>query len=143
MKAIFGRKSIVSLALVWTLIAIVTVCQAQSNDGAAPNLDKHARKIHKRLTHYPPGTFVNVVLRDGSDGSGALVALAPSSFTVNDMDSNARETHAYGDVSRVSRGKEYIGEGSEPGHHIHIRLWVPVVVGAVAAGAALTAVEVR
>jgi hypothetical protein len=143
MKAIIGRKSIVPLALVWTLIAIATVCQAQSTGGAAPNLDKHARKIHKRLTHYSPGTYVSVVLRDGSDGSGALVALAPSSFTVNDADSNARETHYYSDVSSVSRGKEYIGEGSEPGHHIHIRLWVPVVVGVVAAGAAVTAVEVR
>jgi hypothetical protein len=86
---------------------------------------------------------VNVVLRDGSDGSGALVALAPASFTVNDADSNAQETHYYSDVSRVSKGKEYIGEGSEPGHHIHVRLWVPVVVGVVAAGAALTAIEVR
>jgi hypothetical protein len=42
-------------------------------------------------------------------------------------------------VARVSRSREYIGEGS--GHHL--RAWVPVVVGVVAAGAAVTAFEVR
>ncbi|MGA7343153.1 MAG: hypothetical protein WBE72_19150 [Terracidiphilus sp.] len=139
MKVIFGGKSIVCLALAWSLIA--SVCPAQSATNPTPNLDKHARKIHKRLARYPNGTYLNVEFRDGSEGSGALSAMALASFTLTDLDSNAQVPHLYADVARLSKGKEYIGEGSEPGHHI--RLWVPVVVGVVAAGAALTAIEVR
>jgi hypothetical protein len=137
MQAIFGRKSIVRLVLVWTLVALVTACQAQST----VSLDKHARKVHKRLATYPAGTYLTVVLRDGSERIGALGTLAPASFTITDSDSNARETHSYNDVAKVSKGTEYIGEGSGRGHHI--RLWVPAVVGAVAAGAAATVLAIR
>jgi hypothetical protein len=137
MKAVFSGKSIVRLALAWTLIAAVPACQAQST----PNLDKHARKIHKRLTRYPSGAYLSVAFRDGTESAGSLGVLTETSFTFTNADNNASETHPYGDVARVERGKEYIGEGSEPRHHI--RLWIPVVVGVVAAGAAMTALEVR
>ena len=43
------------------------------------------------------------------------------------------------DLASVSKGKEYIGEGSGPDHHV--RLLVPLIVGAVAAGAAVAIVE--
>jgi hypothetical protein len=134
----FRGKSTVRLALAWTLLAMVPACQAQTAN-TAPNLDKHARKIHKRLTRYQSGSYIEVVLRDGSDRDGALGTMSPASFTITDSESNVRETHFYSEVSKVSPSKEYIGAGS--GHHI--RLWVPVVVGVVAAGAAMTAIEVR
>jgi hypothetical protein len=149
MKTIFSGKSmvrpglvrlgLVRLALGWTLIGLVGVapaCQAQGAD----NLDKHARKIHKRLSHYSAGTYVNVELRDGTERAGLLGAMAPASFTLTDSDSNAQEVHAYNDVARVSTSREYIGEGSGPRHHL--RVWVPVM-GVLAAGAAMTAFEVR
>lgn len=137
MKLSFAGKSIIRLALTWTLIAVIPACQAQS----APNLDKHARKIHKRLTKYPTGTYVNLAFRDGTDSSGLLGAVTPASFTITNADNNAAETHLYGEIATVQRGKEYIGEGSQPRRHV--RLWVPVVFGVVAAGAAMTALEVR
>ncbi|HEY1649092.1 MAG TPA: hypothetical protein VGF96_14015 [Terracidiphilus sp.] len=137
MKAVFGGKSIVRIVLAWALIGIIPVCQAQFGSG----LDKHARKIHKKLVKYPSGTYLSVAFRDGTQSAGALGALTETSFTFTNADNNASEMHSYNEVARVQRGKEYIGEGSGPGHHI--RLWVPVVLGVVAAGAAVTALEVR
>jgi hypothetical protein len=37
---------------------------------------------------------------------------------LNNSETNAKETHLYSDVSRVEKGKEYIGAGSAPKHHI-------------------------
>ena len=137
MRIVLGGRSVVRLALAWTLLAAVPACQAQ----AAPNLNKHERKIHKRLLQYAPGTYVSVEMRDGSERAGLLGTVAPASFTLTDSDSNAEETHTYSEVARVSKSTEYIGEGSESGHHF--RPWIPVVVGVVAAGAAATAFAVR
>ncbi len=137
MQTVFGGRSAIRLALAWALLALVPGAQAQS----AVNLNKHERKIHKRLEHYAAGTYVNVELRDGTDRAGLLGTVAPASFTLTDSDSNAEETHSYSEVARVAKSREYIGEGSESRHHF--RPWVPVVVGAVAAGAAVTAFEVR
>jgi hypothetical protein len=137
MKAIFSRKSITFLAFTWTLLVIVSACPAQSS----PNLDKHARKIHKRLVKYSTGTYLNLAFRDGTESMGLLDTLTETSFTMTNADTNSPETHSYSEVERVERGKEYIGEGSEHGHHF--RRWVPVVASAVAAGAVLTAFEVH
>jgi hypothetical protein len=137
MMMIFGSKSVARLALTWILLVMIPACQAQST----PNLDKHARKVYKRLNKYSAGTYLTLALRDGSDSSGVLKTVSESSFTLVDADNNQPETYLYGNVAKVERGKEYIGEGSEPRHHI--RLWVPVVLGVVAAGAAVTALEVR
>jgi hypothetical protein len=133
---LFGGRSMIRLALAWVLLAMVPAAQAQ----AAPNLSKHERKIQKRLLAYPAGTYVNVELRDGTERAGQLGTVDAASFSITLADSNAAETHAYGEVARVSVSKEYIGEGSEPGHHF--RHWVPVV-GALAAGVAATAFAVR
>jgi hypothetical protein len=137
MRNVFGGKSIVCLALAWALLAMVPACQAQS----APNLDKHARKIHKRLVKYQAGSYVNLAFRDGTASTGMLGALHETSFTITNADNNVPETHYYNEVASVDRGKEYIGEGSEHGHHF--RRWVPIAVGVVAAGAVVTAFELR
>jgi hypothetical protein len=136
MQTVFGGRSVVALALAWGFLALTPAFQAQS-----ANLNKHERKIHKRLEHFAPGTYVNVEMRDGTDRAGLLGTVAPAAFTLTDSDSNAEETHTYSEVARVSKSREFIGEGSGSGHHF--RPWVPVVVGAVAAGAAATAFAVR
>lgn len=138
MQSIFGSRYLAHLALAATLIAAMPACQAQT--AAASSLDKHARKIHHRLVKYPSGTYVNVVLRDGSQTAGVLSAVRPASFTIANSDNNIPETHAYVDVASVQKGREYIGAGSG-GRHFHWVRWS--VVGAAAAGAAVTALAVR
>jgi hypothetical protein len=136
MQPIFSRRPFVYLALAATLIAVMPASQAQS--GAS--LDKHSRKIHHRLVKYPAGTYVNVVLRDGSQSSGVLAGVKSESFSITNSDNNVPETHDYTDVASVQKGREYIGAGSG-GHHIHWVRWG--IVGAAAAGAAATAFAVR
>ena len=133
---IFRRKSMVSVAITWSLIAFVPACQAQS---VVP-LDKHARKVEKRLVKFRPGAFLDFEFRDGSQTYGALGPLSDVSFQFINSDSNKTETHLYADVARVSKAKEYIGQGSGPKHHI--RLLVPVLVGACVAAGGIAAYEV-
>lgn len=138
MQSIVSRKSIFHCAVALAaLVLAVSTCQAQSS---SPNLDKHARRIHKTLTHYSSGTYVDLVLRDGSQSAGSLGAVNAASFTITNADNNVPETHSYGDVYRVEKGREYIGAGSE-GHHIHWVRWS--AIGVAAAGAAVTAFAVR
>jgi len=138
MHSIFGKRHTAYLAFAAILLTALPTCYAQS--GAATSLDKHARKIHHRLVQYPSGTYVNVVLRDGSQTSGVLGAVRPASFTITSADNNIPETHDYADVAGVQKGREYIGAGAGS-HHIHWVRWG--AVGAVAAGAAVTAFALR
>ena len=98
MRAFWGSKLALCLAAALILAGCVSVCQAQSG----PKTDKHGQKIEKRLSRYKTGTLL----------------LADTSFTFNNSETNAKETHLYSDVSRVEKGKEYIGAGSTPKHHI-------------------------
>ena len=61
--------SLVAMALASVaLLAAVPPAQAQSS---AP-LDKHARRIEKRLAKYRQGTFLDFEFRDSSQTFGAL-----------------------------------------------------------------------
>jgi hypothetical protein len=134
MKIGLYRTLVVSLSFALALTTALPAAQAQSG---AP-LDKHARRVEKHLTKYQAGSFLQVDFRDGSQMIGSLGTLSAASFQFTNSDSNKIMTIAYTEVSRVSKGKEYIGEGSEPDHHV--RLLVPLIVGAVAAGAAVAIV---
>jgi len=117
MKTWFRGKSIVCVALVLVGIAFVPACQASS----ASKQEKHARKIEKRLAKFKPGSYLEFDFRNGSEATGNLITLSESTFTFTNSDSNAKETHPYGDVSEVKKGKTYIGAGSTAHHHrIHI-----------------------
>jgi hypothetical protein len=125
------------------LIAVTPRCLAESGgSNSSPNLDKHARKIHHELTRFSPGSYIRLTLTDGSERTVALDAVEETSFTGTNAESNNRETHTYDEIAHVTREKGYIGEGSE-GHVHRIKLWVPIAVGVLAAGAAVTAAEVR
>lgn len=132
LKISFNRKSLLCLACALTLCATAPAAFTQQN----PNLDKHARRIEKKLTKIRTGSLVQVDLRNDSTSLGRLGQLSESSFQVVDSDTNKAVTFAYSDVAHVSPTKEYIGEGSESGRHFHIRLPVLIAAGAVAAGAA-------
>jgi hypothetical protein len=131
----FGRRSILSIAGALACIAMFSAARAQS----APQLDKHARKIEKRLAKFQPGTYLDFAFRDSSETYGSLGALSNASFQFTNADSNRVETHSYDDLARVKRAKEYIGSGSEPGRHV--RLLVPVLIGAGAAAAGFLTYE--
>jgi hypothetical protein len=103
--------------------------------------EKHTRKVEKKVAKYHTGTLLQVDFRDNSEALGFLGDVSGASFQITNADNNKLQTFNYGDVARVKKTKEYIGAGSEPGHHI--RLWVPVVVGTLVAGGVVTAMEVR
>jgi len=130
------RGSWMVVAVSLAMLVVVPAAQAQS--GAQQ--DKHARKIEKRLAKFQPGTYLDFDFRDNSQSYGSLRALSEASFQFTNADSNLVETHSYSDLSRVKKAKEYIGAGSEGGRHV--RLLVPVLIGAAAAGAAVAVVEV-
>jgi hypothetical protein len=102
-------------------------------------LDKHARKIERRLAKFRPGTFLDFEFRDSSQTFGSLGPLSATSFQFTDSDSNKMQTHSYSDLVEVKRAKEYIGDGSV--HH-HVHLLVPVIIGAGLAAGGIAAYEV-
>jgi hypothetical protein len=116
MKAIFGGKAVVIFAVALALIVCVPVCQAKSGS----KVDKHAQKISKKLTKYKAGTLLHLEFNNNTECTGTVDKLSDTSFTFNNSETNAKETHQYSDVSTVDKGKEYIGQGSAPKHHIHI-----------------------
>ena len=129
------RNSFLLVAIAFVFVTLPPACQADST----AKLEKHARKIEKRLTKYRTGTVVQIDFRDSSEARGSLGNLSDTTFQIVNADSNKLQTFNYTDVSGVKRAKEYIGAGSERGHHF--RLWVPLVVGAVAAGGAVAGYE--
>jgi hypothetical protein len=125
------------IAVTFLMVGFAATCRAESS----ASTEKHTRKIEKRVAKFHTGTLLQVDFRDNSQALGFLGDVSGATFQVTNADSNKLQTFNYGDVTRVRKTREYIGAGSEPGHHI--RLWVPVVVGALVAGGAVTAMEVR
>jgi len=135
MRIAFNRRSALCLAVALFTVMAIPVIRAQQTSG----LDKHARKIEKKLAKFRAGSYVDIDLRDGSESLGSLGALTNATFQITDADNNKTETFAYSDVAHVHRGKEYIGEGSESGHHsIHL---VPLIIGAAAVAAGIATYE--
>lgn len=129
--ALFRRFRISAPKAVLFSIALMPIFVISASQ--AQQLDKHARKVEKRLTKYRTGAFLEVDLRDSSATLGSLGDLSDASFQLTSSDNNRKVTISYADVAHVKKGKEYIGAGSEPTRHA--RLWVPVLIGAAAAGA--------
>ena len=123
------RKAAIPLVAVLALVAFASVSKAES----AQPLDKHARKIEKRLAKYRPGTYLDFEFRDSSQTFCSRGEMFNTSFQYTDADNNQTVTHYYTDLSSVRKAKEYIGEGS--GHGRHVRMLVPMLLGAGAAAA--------
>lgn len=130
------RRLLIPAAIAWALIAVVPVIQAQSS---VP-LNKHARKMEKRLSRFPKGSYLEFDFRDGSETFGSLGELYDASFQYVDSDNNKTVAHPYADLAQVKKAKEYIGEGSEPRHHV--RLLVPALIVAGVAAGGIAAYEV-
>jgi hypothetical protein len=132
-----SHNPFVLMLIALAIIAALPAARAQSS----AQLGKHARKMEKRLAKFRPGTLMQIDLRDDSEALGSLGELSEASFQLTSSDNNRKMTISYADVAHVKRGKEYIGEGSEPGRHIpHL---VPILIGVAAAGAAVALVETK
>ena len=128
-------NSLLLIAVIFLMVGLTTACRAESS----AKVEKHARKIEKKLAKYRTGTLLQVDFRDNSEALGSLGDVSDATFQVTNTDSNKVQTFNYADVTRVKRTNEYIGAGSEPGHHFHHR--VPVLVVAAAVGGGVGAYE--
>jgi hypothetical protein len=126
------------LLIVAITLAVLAGAPCSHADSAA-KIEKHARKMQRHLARYRTGTLLQIDLRDNSEALGSLGELSNATFQIVSIDSNRMLTFNYVDVAGVKRGREYIGAGSEPGHHI--RHWVPLVAGALVAGGGVAAYE--
>ncbi len=129
------RNSCLLVAVAFASVALAPTVQAQSS----AKIEKHTRKIEKRLAKYRAGTLVQVDLQDRSQAMGSLGDISDATFQITNSDSNKVETFNYAEVARVTKGKEYIGAGSESGIHFHH--WIPVLLVAAAAGGGVAAYE--
>ncbi len=125
------------IAVTFLMAGFGPVSRAESS----ASTEKHTRKIEKKVGKYRTGTLLQIDFRDNSEALGFLGDVSGATFQVTNAESNKLQTFNYDDITRVKKTKEYIGAGSEPGHHF--RLWVPVVVGTLVAGGVVTAMEVR
>jgi hypothetical protein len=130
-------NSLLLVAIAFASVALAPTSRAESS----AKTEKRTRKVEKKVAKYRTGTLLQVDFRDNSEALGFLGDVSGATFQITNADSNKLQTFNYDDVTRVKKTREYIGAGSEPGRHF--RLWVPVVVGTLAAGGVVTAMEVR
>lgn len=131
------RVAITSIIVAAVLVACATAGHAQAG------LDRHERKIHKKLLKYSEGSYLHLVLHDKTNSYGSLGSVTDASFTFKNADSNAVATYSFDDVARVKTDREPIGRGSEPEEHHYIRPRTLIIAGVLAAGAGVAAAEVR
>lgn len=123
MRRLFGRKAVLYLAAACVLAACVPLCQARtapSADKQAQAAQKHAQKMQKKLSRFKAGSLIHLEFNNNTECTGKLLDLADSSFTLNNVETNAKETHNYSEVSNVEKGQEYIGKGSTSKKRGHI-----------------------
>jgi hypothetical protein len=130
-------QSYLLVAVIILMVGFAPTSRAESD--ASLKTEKHARKIEKKLTKYRAGSLVQVDFRDNSVALGSLGEVSDGTFQITNSESNKVQTFNYFDVTRVKKTNEYIGAGSEPGHHFHH--WVPVLIVAAAAGGGVGAYE--
>ena len=131
------RASVLTLAMLLTATGNAIAAPAQSN----AQLDKHSRKVERKLDRYRQGAYLHLVMSDATDVYGRLGTLSPAGFTFNNAESNSVVNYRYADIERVNTDREDIGHNSEP---IHIRHLVPIAItAAVVAAGALTYMAIR
>lgn len=134
---LFAALSILCLSLACALVLCPTPTQAES----IPHVERHARKVQKKLARFAPGKYLHLMFLDDTESYGALGPLSADSFRFTNADSNTTVTYEYANISRIRTNKEYIGEGTAPERHI--RHLVPILIGAAAAGGAVAYVQMR
>jgi hypothetical protein len=113
MRSISALQRILVLAAACALLAAAPLSHARSQKDP----DKYAHKIEKKLSHFKPGTLLHLSFANNSESIGTLHSLDDHSFTFTNSETNADETHNYGDVDLIEKGSNKIGKGSESRHH--------------------------
>lgn len=134
MKLQFHVRLILRIAFLCILLGPMTfsqmgLCRAES----ARHMEKHIRKMQKKLADFGPGSYLRIVFRDHSQSLGMLNQLSADSFTFTDADNNATRSFEYADVAGVEKGDTYVGEGSRRRHFP--KFLIVSVASAAAAGA--------
>ena len=111
-----AKKTAVCLALIFAVSLSAPIGHAAS----AKSLEKQARKVQTRLAKFPPGALLHLQFRDGSESTGRLGKLSENGFAFTNSDSNTDESHRYSEVTKVEKGKEYIGKDSAPHRWLHL-----------------------
>jgi len=146
MNAFVRNSSPVRLTLVRLTLTCIALTLALLTCGpssqAQVSLDKHERKIHRKLEKYQSGSYLHLVLRDSTNNYGALGAVTDASFTFKSADTNAMTTYTYNDVVRVKTDREPIGQGTAPERH-YFRPRTLIIAGVLAAGAGVAVAEIH
>jgi hypothetical protein len=108
------------LAVCLALAMAFNLSTPMSHAVSAKSLEKQARKIEAKLAKFPKGALIHLYFRGGGDSTGKLRKLSDNSFSFTSSDSNTDESYNYSDVTRVEKGKEYIGKDSESHHRFHL-----------------------
>jgi|GEM_PF-2148512 len=102
------RRKMLYLAMLLVLLASSPLAMARSK----PDPDKQAHKVAKKLAHFKQGALVHLVFANNTESTGALGQLGEHSFTLLNVETNARETHSYAEVESIRKGSNEIGEGT-------------------------------
>jgi hypothetical protein len=100
------------LAAVLCLISL-PLCHAQQ---APPPLSVQAAKIRAMVKGLGPGEQLSVLMKDGAEYHGSLVASGPESFSLSEADEKRTVEVHYEGVKKVRRG--YGGYNSVTGRHV-------------------------
>lgn len=104
-----------SYRLVASVLAVcLPVCQAQVS---SESLSVHAQKIQSKISAMPAGKHLTVIMKDGSEYCGALLATNDRGFVVDEVDLKKQVTIQYEEAKKVLNG--YGGKNSVTGHRVH------------------------
>lgn len=132
-------RSSLRFAFIWAVVFSMMVCQAQESP---VHLNRHARKIQRSISDYPPGSFLHIVMHDRSDRFGELGRKTGASFELVDTKTRTPVLFEYGDVRKIDVGSTIEGNGW--GHRWHHGLFIPItIVAGVAAAGAVTYTMMR
>jgi hypothetical protein len=113
MKGFSAGRWLLILAVAGVFVAGGSLAQARSN----PDPEKYAHRIEKKLAHYKKGALLHIVFSNNAEAVGTVSNLGERSFILTNVETNATETHNYGDVYSIGKGSNAIGQGSGAHHH--------------------------
>ena len=76
MKIALDRRFILCVVAAFAVCVIIPAAQAEQNS----KLEKHARKIEKKLSKFHPGSYVQIDFRNDSQSIGSLGPLSDATF---------------------------------------------------------------